>query len=429
MNDRKTAGQIPLHQETSTFARLQLLFKSRNYRIFAIGDILSLLGNWIQRVATGWLAWELTHSAAWLGIVAFAELAPALFMAPIGGAIADRGDPRKISLITQSIRMFQALALCLLSVTGLINIWLLVLLSVARGILASLNQPARQSLIPRLVPREELPSAIAINALTYNAGRFIGPPIAGFAIAISGPGLAFGINTVSFIAFIYALWLIDVPPLDRPHKRKGKHAIIGDIIEGFHFAWTNRGIRLLLLSLCVVSVLVRPITDMLPGFAAQIFNQGAMGLAWMTSSLGVGAMIGGYAVIRRQTGEHLSGMLVTNLAILAVATILFSITSNFWWGLTLLAVLGYSFTVNGICTQSLLQAAVDDNIRGRVLSLYGVILRGIPALGALIIGVLAEIFGLGAPFIGAGTLLIFLALFATRHRQEFNIPRHTTAAG
>lgn len=422
MTTNDPTGKVPTPHPNNTYEKLQILFKSRNYRIFAIGDICSLLGNWIQRVATGWLAWELTHSAAWLGIVAFSELAPALLMAPLGGAIADRGDPRMICLITQTARMFQALALCILTATGLINIWLLVLLGILRGGLSALNQPARQSLIPRLVSREELPSALAINALNFNVGRFIGPPIAGFAIAASGPALAFGLNTVTFFAFIYALWVIDVPPLERQGKRRGRQAIWSDIVEGVRFVLTEPGIRLLLGVLCVVSLLVRPVTDMLPGFAAQVFKQNAIGLAWMTSSVGIGAMIGGYAVIRLESGHKLIGMLITNLLFLAASTILFSITTNFWWGLILLAVLGYSFTVNGICTQTLLHASIDDSIRGRIMSLYGVILRTIPALGALIIGFMAEVFGLGPPFFVAGVLMLVLAVMALRNRRMFVDP-------
>ncbi|MFM1814135.1 MAG: hypothetical protein RLZ98_830 [Pseudomonadota bacterium] len=406
----------------STYERLQILFKSRNYRIFALGDLASLIGNWIQRVATGWLAWELTHSAAWLGIVAFAELAPALIMAPLGGAIADRGDPRMICLSTQIARMFQALALCILTLTGNITIWLLVILGILRGALSALNQPARQSLIPRLVSREELPSAIAINALNFNTGRFIGPPIAGLAIALSGPGFAFALNVLSFFAFIYALWVIDVPKIDRPVRQRGKHALASEIVEGLRFVWTDPGVRLLMGVLCVVSLLVRPVTDMLPGFAARVFEQDAMGLAWMTSANGIGAMLGGYAVIRLESSQKLTGMLISNLVILAAATILFSITQSFFFGLILLAVLGYSFTVNGICTQSLLHASIDDSIRGRIMSLYGVILRSVPAAGALVIGILAEIFGLGPPFLVAGLLMAILAAMAVLHRDKFIDP-------
>lgn len=398
-----------------------MVFRSRNYRIFAIGDIFSLLGNWIQRVATGWLVWQLTESAAWLGIVAFCELAPALLMSPLGGALADRGDPRMICIVTQTARMFQAAALCILTVTGLINIWLLVILSILRGALSALNQPARQALIPRLVAREELPSALAINSLNFNSGRFIGPPIAGFAIALYGPGFAFGLNALSFLAFIYALIVIDVPRLERTNVTRGKHAIFTDIIDGLRFVLTHPGIRLLLGVLCIVSILIRPVTDMLPGFAARVFQQDALGLAWMTSSLGIGAMLGGYAVIRRDVTQ-LTGLLISNMAILAASTILFAMTSAFWLGLILLVVLGYSFTVNGICTQSLLHASIDDSMRGRIMSLYGVILRSIPALGALVIGFLAEVFGLGWPFVVSGALMGVLAIYAVTHRDMFKDP-------
>lgn len=187
-------------------AEMRLLFTFHNYRAYIFGDFLSLIGNWVQRVAVGWLTWELTHSATWLGVIAFADLFPAILMAPLGGAIPDRGVPRLISLHTQSLQMLQTLALFLAYALGLLSIWLLLVLTILRGGLAAINQPARMSLVPTLIPRDHLSSGLALNSLAFNLSRFIGPIIAGFAIWAGGVGLAILINALSYIAMLYALW-------------------------------------------------------------------------------------------------------------------------------------------------------------------------------------------------------------------------------
>ncbi len=402
-----------------TLQRLQTLYHARNFRIFVFGDFASLIGNWVQRVGVGWLAWELTHSAAWLGIIGFAELGPALLMAPLGGILADRYNPRTVMIITQALRLLQALALCVLTLAAFINIWWLFGLSLFRGILASLNQPARQTIIPALVPREELPSAIAINALNYNIGRFIGPPIAGFAIAGVGVWLAFAINVATYFFMLFALWRIDIPLRKRRSPAAGKRAVVTEMVEGFLFVFNHTGILLILMVLTIVSFLVRPINEMLPGFADKVFSTDALGLAWMMSALGLGSIVGGYAVISRSESAALPRMLITNFAMLATTLVIFSLTNTLWLGLILLAALGYSFTVNGICTQFLIQSAVEDDLRGRVMSIYGLIIRGAPALGAVLIGILAEILGLGVPFLAAGVILALMAILAFLKRQAF----------
>lgn len=410
------------HGSIAGFAQMRALMDHHNYRAFIIGDFASLIGNWVQRVAIGWLTWEMTHSTTWLGIMAFADLFPAVIAAPIGGAIADRGDPRLISLKTQSLQMLQATLLFLLYVGGLLTIWLLVLLTVARGALAAINQPARMSLVPTLLPREHLPSGLALNSLAFNLSRFIGPIIGGFAIATGGVGLAVLINALSYIAMIYALWIIDVAPPQRSSRSRSARDTLDQIVAGFIYVKGQHHIALLLLMLVMVAFLGKPVGELLPGFTARVFNRDATGLALMTSAMGLGAIVGGYSLIGGKVWRSLTQALFANMIILATALTLFATTHSFYFALLMLAAIGFALTVNGVCTQSLLQATVDDSYRGRVMSLYSVIFRGIPALGALIIGIVSDRMGLALPVIAAGLLMGIAWLVLINQKQD--LERH-----
>ena len=193
------------------FAQIGRAMGHRNYRVYVYGHAVNLIGLWIQRVAVGWLTWELTGSAAWLGIIALADMAPAILFAPIGGAIADRMDRKRLAVIAQLVAMVQAAALAGLTLSGLIDIWLLLVLSLVLGVNVSLWGPVRLAMVPNLVPREDVGTAVAFGSVIFNSARFVGPAIAGPIIVFSGVGLAFAVNALSYAAFLAALMLIDVP--------------------------------------------------------------------------------------------------------------------------------------------------------------------------------------------------------------------------
>ncbi|MGE5540498.1 MAG: MFS transporter [Gemmatimonas sp.] len=402
-------------------AFLQVL-QHRNYRLYAGGDAVSLIGNWVQKVAIGWLTWQLTESGTWLGVVAFADLFPAIVLSPIGGVIADRGDPRRMSLISQWFAMAQALVLFVLTWTSLIDIWGLVVLSLLRGSIAAINQPARMSLMPNLIPPEDLASAIAFNSVMANMARFVGPAIAGVVIATGGVSGAFAINAASYLLLLYALWAIDTKEAAPPHH--ARRAMWTQIAAGYRYVYEHRGIGPLLLIYSATTLLVRPVTELLPGFADRIFDMGAQGLAWMTSAMGLGAMVGGATMVRRASTERLVRAAVTSLAGLSISIVAFALVPSFWAALALLFAYGFTNTGSSIGTQSLTQASVDDAFRGRVMSLYGVIFRGGPAIGALIIGTLADRFGLQWPVAIAAALCLLVSAWAMSRRRA--LVRHLT---
>lgn len=396
-------------------AFLQVM-QHRNYRFYTVGDGVSLIGNWVQRVALGWLTWQLTKSGTWLGIVAFADLFPAIVLSPIGGVIADRGDPKRMSLITQGFAMVQALLLFVLTWQSLIGIWGVVALSVVRGSIAAINQPARMSLMPSLIPSEDLSSAIAFNSVLANMARFIGPAIAGAIIVAGGVAGAFAINAASYLLLLYALWAIDIGE-ERPtrHRRAG---LWSQIEVGYRYIYDHPGLGPLLLIFSSVTILVRPVTELLPGFADTIFGRGAEGLAWMTSSMGFGAMLGGLSMLRRGTTERLVKAAVGSLLILSTSIVAFALIPSFWCGLVLLFAFGFTNTTSGIGTQTLTQSAVDDALRGRVMSLYGVIFRGGPSFGALIMGALSDHFGLQTPVAVGAAFCFLVSIWALTRRRS-----------
>ena len=388
----------------------------RNYRLYAFGDGISLIGNWVQRVAIGWLTWQLTKSGTWLGIVAFADLFPAIVLSPIGGVIADRGDPRRMSLVSQGFAMTQALLLFVLTWQSLIGIWGVVVLSVLRGSIAAINQPARMSLMPILIPREDLSSAIAFNSVMANMARCVGPAIAGTIIVAGGVAGAFAVNAVSYLFLLYALWAIDIgEERTAGHRRAG---LWSQIEVGYRYIYEHPGLGPLLLIFSSVTVLVRPVTELLPGFADAIFGRGAEGLAWMTSSMGFGAMVGGLSMLRRGDTERLVKAAVGSLLILSTSVFAFALFPSFWFGLALLFAFGFTNTTSGIGTQTLTQSAVDDALRGRVMSLYGVIFRGGPSFGALIMGALSDRFGLQAPVAVGAAICFSVSLWALTRRRS-----------
>lgn len=398
------------------FGHIARAFGHRNYRIYATGNGLSLVGWWMQRVGVGWLTWQLTESATWLGLIACAELIPSVIFGPIAGAVADRVHRLKLIRITQVLAMAEASALAGLTYAGLMTIELLFALTVFVGIVGAFSQPARLSFIPSLVPAEELSTALAINSSVFNLARFIGPALAGIAILHGGVAAAFLGNAVSYLAFLTSLWLLRQVK-DPPEAPSGR-GFLGDVGAGLSYAGRHPGIGPVLLLLLATSVLIRPIIELLPGFADNVFLRGADGLAWMTSVMGLGALTGGVWLAQRGPLTGLTGATIVNAIVFAVALLGFTATDYFPFALVCIAVAGFATVAYGTGTQSLVQVAVDRAMRGRVLGIYGLIFRGGPALGALAIGMLADRFGLRLPVAaGAGLCLIILIwAYTQRHR-------------
>ncbi|WP_149535679.1 MFS transporter [Siccirubricoccus phaeus] len=380
----------------------------RDARLFFTASVVSWTGLWVHRIAVAWLAWELTRSAFWVGLVAFCDLAPAVVFSPIAGAIADRVDRVKLTMLSQAVIAVEAATVAATLATGSLTIGLLLLLEMTSGTAASFAQPARQSLMPALVPRAELPAAVACNSLCFSVARLVGPAIAGPLIAWGGVAPAVALNACAYVFASVTMLGLRVDPAERRgHAPEG--SMLNEVLAGFRYVARHPGIRPLLIFAATASVLMRGVQEILPPYVERLFHRGPDGLAMLTAAIGVGALFAGLWVANRGRLGGATALSVGAVAVQAVATIGFVATGFFPFALLCAAVLGAAASVHGISTQTLMQSAADHAMRGRVLSLWGMITRACPASGALALGAAGEVFGLRAPTIVAMLLALGVA--------------------
>ena len=403
-----------LRQTAGGFSNVGRALSHRNYRVYISGNAIQLIGTWMQRVSVGWLTWTLTHSGAWLGLMSMAEFLPVLFVSPLAGVLADRKDRVGIIRITQLYGCFTATLLAILVGTGFISSQVLFALVLLLGINQGIAQPARLALIPTLVDREALPSALAINSIVFNAARFIGPAVAGILIARVSIAAAFAANAVTYIAFQISLAnLRDIPPLP---MRAAQNAVRASL-EAYSYATRHPGIAPMLMLFAVTTIGTRGFIELFPGFADNVFHRGPQGLAMLTSTVGLGAIFGGLWMLIRSQISGLTTIVLANTLIMSLAIIAFTASDNFVMALPCVFVAGAAMVITGIGAQTLIQASTDRGMAGRVMALYGMIFRAGPALGAVVMGTASEHLGLRLPLaIGATVSCLCWAL--TLHRRK-----------
>jgi MFS family permease len=387
-----------------------------NYRTYTAGNFVSQLGMWVQRVAVGWLTWTLTEDPKWLGIIAFADFFPNFIVAPLAGALADRLDRLKAIRIYMALSGTVSAIIAGLTIADLITIESLLVLVLINGTVMSFSYPVRLSMIHALVGREALTSAVGINALVFNIARITGPAFAGLMIKFFGIGVAVSFTVVADFIFVFSLYFVHLVETAKKQEHRPAREIPGEIMEGFSYARNHPGIGPLLFILACTSILGRPFSDLFPAFSDDIFGLGSDGLAYLTSMLGVGAVVGSVVMALREGIEGLTKLLIAAIVILAISVIGFAATDIFWFAMFCVAIAGFAVTLIGVSEQTLLQSSVDGAMRGRVLSLYTLIARGCPSFGALLMGYLASWGGLQLPVAGGAVLCIGLWIWA-RARQ------------
>jgi MFS family permease len=383
---------------------------SRNFRIYWYGNLAFVLGYWMQRLAAGWLAWKLTESATWLGVIGAAALIPLFVLGPLAGAIADRLGYRRTVIAAMTVGAINPLILGVLTWADLVTIEILFVAAAIQGIVMAFDFPARMALIPNLVDRANLAAAIALNSTTYPAGSFIGPALGGFVVATAGIAAAFILNGLTTLVMMLAIVRIriDIPKA----ASKVPTSIGGDIVAGMRYALSHQDIRILLLLAAAVGLFLRPYVDLLPGFAADVFNRGADGLSILMSVSGLGALIGAVTLSVRGQTLGMTRIYLFNLAMAALAMIAFTATTYFWLGVPALFVAVMCLATNGIGVQSLIQNVVDPSMRARVISLTVSAGVGAPALGSLGLGWLSSHFGFQLP-VGGAAAIVLLIIAAT----------------
>jgi predicted MFS family arabinose efflux permease len=395
---------------------LALPFKNTTYGIYAAGNAVSLVGTWMQRISVSWLTWEMTHSGLWLGIMAFADFFPGLVVGPLAGAFADRTDQLTIVKFSQVVSLLQAMVLFALIAAHHLNIWGLVALTAFQGAVVAFNQPARLALVPSLVAESDLGSALAINSVIFNVARFIGPMVAGLVIVWSGVAASFAANAASYVVFLLALWWVRID--DTAAKASKRRKFSTDFKEGIRYTATHPVIGSLLLLLTAIGIGGRPLNQLLPGFAAQIFHLGAGAFSILASAAGAGAILGGVWLGHRSQSAQLPAVAIVTTIVGAMAAIGFSATSDLWFAVPCVTIFGFCLSSAGIAIQTIIQLSSERSMRGRVMGVYGLIFRGAPAIGALAAGSASVHFGFRWPIIiGALVVIAAAAWTFSRHAK------------
>jgi len=360
--------------------------------LFVAGQLISLIGTWMQSVAQSWLIYRLTGSAALLGLIGFAGQIPIFALAPLGGVIADRLNRHRVLIATQSTMMVLAFVLAVLTLTGVVHEWHIFFLSTLLGIANAFDIPARQAFLAETVSREDIVNAIALNSSMLNGARIVGPAIAGLVVAAFGEGWCFLLNAISYIAVIGALAVMRVDAAPHPDA----HVSAWDsIVEGFAYSWNVKPVRALLLLLGLVSVMGMPYSILMPVIASGVLGGGPNAYGLLMSASGVGAL-GGAALLTFRRHVHGLGRWVAISAVsFGISLVAFSFSRRLWLSAVLLVPAGFFMMVEMAASNTLIQSMIPNRLRGRVMSVYSMMFMGMAPVGALVAGALAA--PLGAP--------------------------------
>jgi MFS family permease len=389
--------------------------RHRNFQLFFAGQLISLIGTWMQNVAQAWLVYRLTGSSVLLGAIGFAGQIPVFLLAPAGGIVADRYSRRVVVIGTQTASMLLAFALAWLTLAGRVEIWQIFVLSAGLGAVNAFDIPARQAFIVDMVGKPDLMNAIALNSSMFNASRIIGPAVAGILVATIGEGWCFFANGVSYIAVIAGLIAMSV---QRHESVAQPGSPVAKIIEGFRFVIQNPPVHALLALLGVVSLTGMPYAVLMPIFAAKILHGGAAALGWLMGISGIGALCGALLLASRRTLRGLSVWVAMSATAFGAGLIVFSFSRVFWLSAAILIPVGFSMMIEMGSSNTLIQSMVPDHLRGRVMSVYSMMFMGMAPIGSLLAGAAAD--KLGAPWtVAAGGIICMSAagLFS------FHLPR------
>jgi len=392
----------------------------RDFRLFWCGQLVSLVGTWMQSVGQSWLVLELTNSPFRLGLIGALQFGPILLFSFVSGAISDRVRKRRLLLGTQAALMLQALTLAALVWSGHVQFWHVAMLAALYGLANTLDMPSRQSYIAHLVPRGDLMNAIALNSAVFNGARVVGPAAAGLLVARYGTAAAFLLNGLSFVAVLAALAAIRTEGAPRPGRGLGMRA---EIAEGVRYAAGTPRVALVMGLLMVVSLFVANMSVLVPLIARDVLNEGAHGFGLLMASLGVGAVVGALAVAALSVGRPPLGLLVGPALAAAALLLVLSTARRFGVAAAVLAALGVAQIVFMTSCNTTVQIAVPDELRGRVMGLYALVFAGMTPIGALIMGTVAEQWGVSrACAVGGGAGLVLVLALTGAWRRWYPAP-------
>lgn len=387
--------------------------RHRDFRLFLIGQVISLCGTWMQGLALSWLVYRLTKSTVLMGTIGFCSTIPVLLLSPIAGLAADRYSRRRLVMAAQGAFLMQALALAVLTLTDRVSIPALIGLVLAFGTINAFDIPARQSLYILLVGREDLSNAIALNSMTFNTARVVGPAVGGFIVAAFGEGLCFLFNALTYVGVLVSLFLMR--PAEQP--READADPLGHLREGFRYAWNSPLLRVLLTLTAIANIATTPINTLGPVFADRIFGKGSHGLGMLIGALGLGAVIGTAELTRHPgTDRFLARAILFSAVGSTVALAVYSLSPSFGVSLAAMAVLGMSLFRQLAASNSLIQQSIPDEYRGRIMSLYSMTVVGVLPIGNFLSGAAAEWIGVRATVMAGAFMSLAAAAMWFRAR-------------
>ena len=409
-------------------------FRHRDFVIYTFSGFFSNIGIWVQRVGVQWLAWELTHSYAWLGAISFVDAIGIIVCMPFFGTLIDRSDRLKMMRLAQILVTALAVILASLTLAHLMTIWIVVLAMALHGTIDAFWAPARLAMSPSLVPRADLAAAIGLNASLFNLAQILGPAAAGLIIAafddhILGIGSLFVITLIGNLIYLAALFVIRLGYEERTSSAPS--SFLGDMKDGLFYIFEKPGLGLYMGLMLATTLVMRSFRELLAGFADGVFHQGPEGLAMLTSAVGVGALVGALVIANTSKVKGLTRIVLSVFALGIVVQFAFVLAPTFDIAVGAVAILGTTVAVGGIGSQVLIQSAIHSTMRGRVVSIWSIIMRAGPPVGAWVLGASAELMGLKMAFVIATSIyLICFLLMARRFRalaQNMEAPPEETA--
>jgi len=401
-------------------SRISATFRSLkyyNFRLYFIGQSISLIGTWMQRLTVPWFVYRLTGSPLLLGISGFASQLPTFLIAPFAGTIVDRVNRYKLLFVTQSVAMAQAIALYIFYVTGHISVPLIIFLNTILGTVNAFDMPARQSLLIYLVEgKEDLNNAIALNSSMVNLARLVGPSVAGIIISTRGEATCFLVNAISYLFVIGCLLLMK---LNLPQPTKASHHIIKDLKDGIVYIKSHNVLFYVITLLAVVSLIGMPYTVLLPVYAKEVLKGGAHTYGFLMGSIGVGALIGALLMASRKSTRGIGKIIPFACLAFGSALILLSFVNNFYISVILIGIAGFGMVSETITSNTVLQITTEEKKRGRVMSFYTLAFTGMTPFGSLLAGWLSQSFGVKKAFLISGLVLITGGLVFYSKMKDF----------
>jgi MFS family permease len=376
--------------------------RHRNFRLFISGQVVSLVGTWMQNAAQSWLVYRLTHSELLLGTAWFCSQIAVFALAPLGGITADRHPRRTIVVVTQALSMLQAFAIAALTISGRVQVWHVLALAGALGVINAFDMPARQALVIEMTSRDDLLNAISLNSAVFNAARVVGPGIAGLLVALLGEGPCFLLNGFSFLAVIVCLVLMRIPPC----AERSRPPILEHLTGGFRFAAQHSAVRRLLLVMAAATFAGMPGLVLMPFFADAIFHRGSAGYGLLMSGMGVGAVIGTLGLARRTRAHGLAWIMAISGLLSGLMYIAFAFSPHYYVSLAIMPLIGYSVMRQMAGANTTIQTLIPEEYRGRIMALYAMTVVGLGPFGSLAAGALAQAWGARATMALGGVLAL-----------------------